>query len=129
VIKCLTFHKSSCILAEGGTMNKNIPLIAKRSNYLRSLKNFNAILPGSISTRFMCCGKPNCVCKREGKKHLAFHYSCKIGDKIINRMIPHDLAPEVQKQVDLNKKLKNTLKQIHEINLQILFDKIANHSK
>jgi hypothetical protein len=126
VRKSLTFYKSSRMITGGGTMNKNIPLTAKRSNLLRSLKNFNSILPGSFSTRYMLCGKPNCVCKRDGKKHLAYHYSCKINDKIINRMIPHELAAEVQKQVELNKQLKITLTKIHEINLQILFDKIAN---
>lgn len=103
--------------------------IAKRASLFRALSTFRDILPGSFSIRKIPCGKPNCVCKREGKLHDAFQLSYKLGDTALTKMIPRLFADQVQKQVAANKKLKSIIKQIQEINLQILFDQIENAKK
>ena len=41
-------------------------------------------------------------------------------------MIPKDLAKQVERQVAANKEFKKIMKQIHEINLEILSNQIKN---
>ena len=108
---------------------KHKNFIAKRASLFRALNTFRDILPGAFSVRKIPCGKPNCVCKREGKLHDAFQFTYKLGDQAVTKMIPRLFVDQVQKQVTANKKLKNIIKQIQEINIQILFDQIENAKK
>ena len=103
-------------------------LIGKRSRLFRRLMKLRNIIPGSFSVRRLRCGKPNCICKREGKLHTGYQYSYKIEpkQKPKTKMIPKDLAKQVERQVAANKEFKKIMKQIHEINLEILSNQIKN---
>jgi hypothetical protein len=113
-------------------MNMNIEknhtktLIGKRSQLYRRLFKIRDILPGSFSCRKIQCGKVNCGCKKEGKRHTANQYSYKIGEKQVTKNIPKKYARQVEKQVLANKEFKKIINQIHNINLEILFQQMAN---
>jgi hypothetical protein len=113
-------------------MNMNIKknhtkiLIGKRSQLYRRLFKIRDILPGAFSCRKIQCGKVNCGCKKEGKRHTAYQYSYKIGEKQVTKNIPKQYARQVEKQVLANKEFKKILNQIHNINLEILFQQMAN---
>jgi hypothetical protein len=106
-------------------------LVGKRSGLYRRLWKIRDILPGAFSRREALCGKANCVCRREGKRHGVNQYSFKIGQKQkqITRSIPNEYARQVQLQVLANKEFKKIVKQIYEINLEILFEQLARNKK
>lgn len=106
-------------------------LIGKRSSLFRKLLKLRDILPGSYSVREISCGKPNCICKREGKHHIGYQYSYKLdsGEKAKTKMIPKDLSKQVEKQVLANKEFKKVMKQIHKINLEILANQLQEKKK
>ena len=102
-------------------------LIGKRSALYRRLWKIRDILPGSFSSREALCGKTNCACRREGKRHKVNQYSFKIGEKQITRSIPNEYVRQVQQQVLAKKEFKKIVKQIYEINLEILFEQLARN--
>ena len=104
-------------------------LVGKRSSLYRKLWKIRDILPGSFSSRKALCGKTNCVCRREGKRHRVNQYSFKISEKQITRSIPDEYARQVQLQVLANKEFKKIVKQIYEINLEILFEQLERSKK
>ena len=106
-------------------------LIGKRSKLFRRLMKLREILPGSFSIRKIPCGKPNCVCKREGKAHIGYQYSYKLDpdEKARTKMIPKDFSSQVERQVLTNKELKKIMKQIYKINLEILFNQLEKRKK
>ena len=107
--------------------NDNKTLIGKRSQLYRRLFKIRDILPGAFSNRKIQCGKVNCVCKKEdkSKRHTAYQYSYKIEEKQVTKNIPKQYVQQVEKQVLANKEFKKIMKQIHKINLEILFQQIA----
>ncbi len=106
--------------------NDNKTLIGKRSQLYRRLFKIRDILPGSFSNRRIQCGKVTCVCKKEGKRHTAYQYSYKIGKKQVTKNIPKQYARQVEKQVLANKEFKKIMNQIHNINLEILFQQFSS---
>lgn len=106
---------------ESENENESKVLIGKRSGLYRRLWKIRDILPGAFSIRNVLCGKANCACKKEGKRHTAYQYSYKIGGKQVTVNIPKEYARQVEKQVLANKELSKIIRQIHEINLKILF--------
>ncbi len=104
-------------------------LVGKRSALYRRLWKIRDILPGAFSRRNALCGKANCVCRREGKRHRVNQYSYKIGEKQVTKSIPDEYARKVQLQVLANKEFKKIVKHIYEINLEILFVQLARNKK
>lgn len=104
-------------------------LIGKRSGLYRKLWKIRDILPGAFSRREALCGKANCVCRREGKRHRVNQYSYKIGEKQVTKNIPDEYARKVQLQVLARKEFKKLVKQIYEINLEILFEQLERSKK
>lgn len=105
--------------------DENNVLIGKRSQLYRRLSKIRDILPGAFSIRKVLCGKANCVCKKEGKRHTAYQYSYKISGKQTTFNIPKQYARQVEKQVLANKEFTGIMKQIHEINLELLFRRLG----
>jgi hypothetical protein len=106
--------------------NHTKTLIGKRSQLYRRLFKIRDILPGAFSRREIQCGKVNCVCKKEAKRHNACQYSYKIGEKQVTKNIPKKYARQVEKQVLANKEFKKIMNQIHKINIEILFQQITD---
>lgn len=97
-------------------------LVGKRSVLYRKLFKIRDILPGSLSERHLQCGHPNCICRREGKRHIAYQYSFKrIGEKQVTRNIPKDFVPQLELRLKANKEFYRIMREIQEINLEILF--------
>ncbi|MCP4460656.1 MAG: hypothetical protein GY816_21935 [Cytophagales bacterium] len=114
---------------ENENENKNKILIGKRSRLYRRLLKYRTIIPGAFSIRKVLCGKANCVCKKEGKRHTAYQYSYKIGEKQVTMNIPKQYARQVEAQVLANKEFSQIIKQIHEVNLELLFKLLGKGDK
>ena len=105
-------------------MTTDKALIGRRSQLFRRLLKYRDILPGSLVFRTARCGKSNCICHRDpGRLHTFYQYHYKIaGEKAVTKSIPKQHAPQVQRQVRSNKEFKKIMREIHKINLEILFD-------
>lgn len=97
-------------------------LIGKRSALFRKLFKIRDILPGSLSERHLQCGHPNCICRREGKRHPAYQYSYKrIGEKKVTRNIPKGYVSQLEYRLNANKEFYRLLREIQDINLELLY--------
>ena len=95
-------------------------LLKERGKLTRKMLLFREMLPGSFLERQITCGKQNCICKTEGKKHTAFQLSFRSKKKNVTKMIPRHKADEVQKRVNLQKNFNQIVKKIQEINIDLL---------
>jgi len=95
-------------------------LLKKRGELTRKLLRFREMLPGSFLERRITCGKQNCICKKEGKKHIAFQITYRMQKKNVTKMIPRHKAEEIRKRVQLQKNFNQIVKQIQEINIKLL---------
>ena len=110
-------------------MKDDKALIGKRSALYRRLGKIRNILPGTFTVRKALCGKANCACRREGKRHTVYQYSYKIGEKQVTKIIPIEYTRQVEGQVLAKKEFKKIMKQIYEINLEILFEQIQRNKQ
>ena len=104
------------------TTKEKKELISKRSQLFRRLLKHREILPGSVSLRQLQCGYPNCICRREGKRHPAYQYTYKqIGQRKVTRNIPQSYVPQLEHKLEANKEFKQIMREIQAINLELLF--------
>ena len=100
---------------------KRIDNLLKNRGFLaRKLSRFRDMIPGSFSERKLTCGKPNCICVTEGKKHIAYQLTYRSKNKTVTKMIPKHRADDVKKRVQMQKQFSQIVKQIQEINIELL---------
>ena len=95
-------------------------LIGKRSQLFRRLLKHREILPGSLTLRRLQCGYGNCICRREGKRHVSYQYTYKqIGKPKVTRNIPKSYVSQLEQKLEANKEFKQLMREIQAINLEI----------
>lgn len=95
-------------------------LIAQRARLFRKLLKCRDILPGTFAKTLSKCGTASCRCATEGRLHAVFRLTYSLKGKHYCRNIPSPFHRQVEKQNAANKEFKETLAQIHEINLKLL---------
>jgi len=101
-------------------MTSKETLLKERSQLNRTLNQFREMLPGSFINRKLTCGNPTCACMREGKLHTAYQLTYRYKGKTRSKMIPKDYTDMVQAKVNLQKRFKEIVERIQEINLELL---------
>jgi hypothetical protein len=101
-------------------MKSKNALLKTRGELTRKLLRFREMLPGSFIERQLTCGKQNCVCKTEGKKHTAWQITYRLQNKNTTKMVPRHKVEEVRKNILLQKNFNQIVKQIQEINIKLL---------
>jgi hypothetical protein len=99
--------------------------ISQKSKGLKkSIPSLHEIIRGTISKRYMTCGKLNCKCHK-GKKHGPYHYITinYPGGKIKSIKIPNEDILRVKRWQNNYQKIKNILEKISNLNLKFLEDK------
>jgi hypothetical protein len=95
-------------------------LEAKR---FKPLQKVNTLLPwieGSLVSTSRFCGKKNCICHHEGPKHPVVYVTWKEKGKTISLYVPRRMEKEVIRWVQNYKKLKDLIREISEIQKQII---------
>ena len=100
-------------------MNK-LQLQTKRQNLLRQLQNLDPWIEGSLVSTSRKCGKKNCVCHHNGPKHPVLFVTGKEAGKTVCLYIPRQLEAEVKQWVQNYKKLKALIRQISEVQKEII---------
>ena len=103
-------------------MSSRSALLRERRQLMREILRYREALPGSFTERRITCGKPNCICMREGKKHRAYQWTYRLKKKTVGKMVPASHASVVKERVAMNKQLKAALARIYEINVALLYE-------
>lgn len=88
----------------------------------RRLAEAGFVLPGSLITRRMRCGKPNCRCHAEPPElhgpYLQWNRSA--GSKTLTRLLPADVAERYRGWFDNARRLNDTLRELEALSIAIV---------
>ena len=77
------------------------------------------LLRGTLSTREVTCGKPNCRCAK-GHKHLCLYLTCSRGGRVHQVFIPKDIEQEVREWVESYRTVRELLEKLSEVSWERL---------
>ncbi len=95
-------------------------LQAKRLSLLRQIQDLGPWIEGTLVTTARKCGKDNCACHRQGPKHPVLFITWKEAGKTVSLYIPRYLEAEVKQWTENYKRLKDLIRQISEVQKQIV---------
>jgi hypothetical protein len=95
-------------------------LEAKRSKPLRKIPTVIPWIEGSLVSTSRFCGKKNCICHQGGPKHPVLYITWKEQGKTVSLYVPRRLELEVTRWVQNYKELKRLIREISEIQKQII---------
>ena len=87
---------------------------------LPQLATATPILATSFGTYRHRCGRPACRCHRGGPLHTGQHLTFKERGKTRSVYVPKEMLPEVRSWLDEHKRLKNLLREIHQLTVALL---------
>lgn len=94
-------------------------LEAMRSALLRQLQRIGPVADGTFTEMPRRCGTASCRCHR-GHPHKAWILAKKVDGKSVTIHVPRDLVGQVRQWNDEHKRVKSLLKQVAQINDQII---------
>jgi len=94
-------------------------LTLQRDKLVRSLASGQPLIDGSLAEIGVKCGNPNCRCA-SGEKHRSYILVKKVRGKSKSTYIPVDMVEEVKAWVAENRRIKKVMKEIAELNEQII---------
>ena len=95
-------------------------LQSKRLSLIRQIQNLGPWIEGTLVTTARKCGKDNCACHRQGPKHPVLFVTWKEAGKTVSLYIPRQLEAEVKQWTENYKRLKELIRQISEVQRQIV---------
>jgi hypothetical protein len=98
-----------------------LALRKRRDSLSRILPPLRDVLRGSLSERYLTCGKPDCRCAR-GERHGPIWYLSVSLDQTHRRgtTVPAAQLPEVRRGIESYHRVKEHLEKISEINRELL---------
>lgn len=122
---CDIFH---CI-----EMKDNVAqLTAARKRLLQQMPDLSTVLPGSLLSRMVRCNKPGCrFCEKgKGKGHgPIWILSVSLGNRQVRQVpIPSELKEEVEESLRAFAETQSLLKQIAQVNLELLKERKRRRS-
>jgi hypothetical protein len=95
-------------------------LEAQRAVLLRQLRQAGPLVEGSIAMVPRKCGSKTCPCAQGEVKHQAMILCKKVDGRSVATYVPKDLWGKVRAWNQEHKKIKRVLKELSEINEQII---------
>jgi len=87
---------------------------------LKLLRSTTPILAATFSTYAHHCGRACCRCHRGGPLHKGQHVTFQERGKTRSVYVPKDLIPEVRTWIERHRRLKEILKEIHQLSLALV---------
>ena len=106
--------------------DRTAQLIEKRKHLAEHMPDPSTALTGSLMSRMVRCNKPNCRrCQKGGKGHgPIWILSVSEGQGRVRQItVPQHLKPEVEEGLERFAKIQSLLRQIGEVNQQLLEEK------
>jgi hypothetical protein len=84
------------------------------------VREIGYICQGSITKRYLCCGKPACACQKDpAKRHGPYYYwTRKVAGKTQSRMLPPTIVGLYRQGIRNHRRLEGILKKMQEVSLQ-----------
>ena len=95
-------------------------LEAQRAVLLRQLRKAGPMVEGSIAMPSRKCGSTTCDCARGKPKHRAMILCKKVDGRSVATYVPKDMWDQVRKWNREHKRVKRLLKEISDIDEQII---------
>ena len=99
---------------------KKQTLQAQRNKLISRISKLNPWIEGTVVNTTRICGKKNCACHRDGPKHPVMHVTWKENGKTVSLYVPKKMEAEVSKWALNYKKLKETIREISNIQKDIV---------
>ncbi len=99
---------------------------AQQAALLRQLRQAGPLVEGSIAMVPRKCGSKSCPCAQGVAKHQAMILCKKVGGRSVALYVPKDLWGKVRAWNREHKKIKQVLKEISQINEQIIRNYVAD---
>jgi hypothetical protein len=90
-----------------------------REARLKKLAQARPLVAASLVTQSVTCGRPQCRCA-QGHKHLKHVLTFKKNGKTQTVYVPLDLLPEVRQWVAEHQRIKQLLREISELSLDLI---------
>jgi hypothetical protein len=87
---------------------------------LKQLATASPVLAASFGTYTHRCGRPSCRCHHGGPLHQGQHLTFKENGKTRSVYVPKELLPEVRSWLAEHRRLKQLLKEIHQLTVALL---------
>jgi hypothetical protein len=112
--------------------DKVATLTATRKRLLQQMPDLATVLPGSLLSRMVRCNKPGCrFCEKgKGKGHgPIWILSVSLGSRQVRQVpIPNELKEEVEESLRAFAETQSLLKQIAQVNLELLKERKRQRS-
>jgi hypothetical protein len=112
--------------------DKKTQLTAARKRLLQQMPDLSTVLPGSLLSRMVRCNKPGCrFCEQgKGKGHgPIWILSVSLGNRQVRQVpIPSELKEEVEESLRAFAETQSLLKQIAQVNLELLKERKRQRS-
>ncbi len=92
----------------------------KRDKLLQGITKLSPWIEGTLVTTTRFCGRKNCACHTSGQKHPVIYVTWKENGKTVSLYIPKNLETEVKGWVENYKRLKELIRQISNIQKDIV---------
>ncbi len=116
LLRCISYIVIAVIVNTESTHE----LEAQRAVLLRQMKQVGPSVEGSIAMVPRKCGSKNCACSQGVVKHRAMILCKKLDGRSVATYVPKDLWDKVRQWNLQHKKIKRLLKEISEIDEQII---------
>jgi hypothetical protein len=87
---------------------------------LKQLASSGPILAASLCSYTHRCGRPSCRCHHGGPLHAGQHVTFQERGKTRSVYVPKDLLPEVRTWIARHRRLKEVLKEIHQLSVALV---------
>lgn len=96
------------------------------SEIKKCLGNFDLVLPGTLRTLFMKCGKLGCACQKDNKaRHGPYHlWDRKVGAKLSSKMLSKSQLKKISSGIEARKKIETLLAEAIVLSQEIAARKI-----
>lgn len=102
-------------------MNRRKQLLGnKQEKLLQRIADFSPWIEGTLVIATRICGRKNCACHTSGQKHSVMYVTWKENGKTVSLYVPRHLETEVRKWVENYKSLKELIRQISNIQKDIV---------
>jgi len=95
-------------------------LLRMLQHRLKKLATASPVLAASFGTYTHRCGRPACRCHHGGPLHQGQHLTFKENGKTRSVYVPKELLPEVRSWLAEHHRLKQLLKEIHQLTVALL---------
>ena len=92
----------------------------RREEIVRRMSELGPWIQGSVVVVRRVCGQKGCACHRGGKKHPAMYLTGKAEGKTVALYVPRKLEGEAKTWAGNYKKLKQLIREVSEIQREIL---------